>query len=249
MIADSSQIELVREFHCAADIPVRDHFPPRLDRDEVRKLSSLLDEEVAELSKAFSSITVPGSNSSRATLDAIGDICYVAIGAALQLGIPLQELLTLWVTSILSKVGFDTDEPEPLDNAAEKYWQEKGLHGRPVMSLTLRKYGRRSDPILVQDIDSLLPDITHGQSLFKSGLAHHDEATLGQAIAGLVEACFLLACRLGFHLATAFEEIHRSNMTKIAASGVERRADGKILKGPDFSPPDLSSGANSADPS
>lgn len=39
----------------------------------------------------------------------------------------------------------------------------------------------------------------------------------------------------------AFAEVHRSNMSKLGADGkpVRRESDGKILKGPDFTPPDL----------
>lgn len=40
---------------------------------------------------------------------------------------------------------------------------------------------------------------------------------------------------------TAFTEVHRSNMSKLGADGkpVVRESDGKILKGPNYSPPDL----------
>ena len=38
----------------------------------------------------------------------------------------------------------------------------------------------------------------------------------------------------------AFEEVHRSNMSKIDKDGkVRRREDGKIIKGPDYFPPNL----------
>jgi predicted HAD superfamily Cof-like phosphohydrolase len=39
----------------------------------------------------------------------------------------------------------------------------------------------------------------------------------------------------------AFAEVHRSNMSKLGADGkpVVRESDGKILKGPNYTPPDL----------
>ncbi len=39
----------------------------------------------------------------------------------------------------------------------------------------------------------------------------------------------------------AFDEVHRSNMSKLGRDGkpVLRPSDNKVLKGPDFSPPDL----------
>ncbi len=48
---------------------------------------------------------------------------------------------------------------------------------------------------------------------------------------------------LGYHLVkdAAFAEVQRSNMSKLGADGkpVIRPEDGKILKGPNYSPPDL----------
>lgn len=38
----------------------------------------------------------------------------------------------------------------------------------------------------------------------------------------------------------AFAEVHRSNMSKLGADGKPiRRADGKVLKGPNYTPPNL----------
>lgn len=41
---------------------------------------------------------------------------------------------------------------------------------------------------------------------------------------------------------TAFDEVHRSNMSKLGADGkpIVRESDGKILKGPDYFKPDMS---------
>lgn len=40
---------------------------------------------------------------------------------------------------------------------------------------------------------------------------------------------------------TAFEEVHRSNMSKLGEDGkpIRRASDGKVLKGPNYSKPDL----------
>lgn len=51
--------------------------------------------------------------------------------------------------------------------------------------------------------------------------------------AGLVNA-------MGFDGMAAFREVHRSNMSKLGPNGKPvRRKDGKILKGPDYSPADM----------
>lgn len=44
----------------------------------------------------------------------------------------------------------------------------------------------------------------------------------------------------GINLDACFKEVHRSNMSKLGADGKPIfRADGKVLKGPNFTPPDL----------
>ncbi len=41
----------------------------------------------------------------------------------------------------------------------------------------------------------------------------------------------------------AFDEVHRSNMSKLGADGkpIRRPEDGKVMKGPNYAPPDLGS--------
>lgn len=49
-----------------------------------------------------------------------------------------------------------------------------------------------------------------------------------------------LALQFGFDLDGAFHEVHRSNMSKLGEDGKPiKRDDGKVLKGPNFTPPDL----------
>lgn len=45
----------------------------------------------------------------------------------------------------------------------------------------------------------------------------------------------------------AFNEVHRSNMSKLGADGkpIRRESDGKVLKGPDYFQPDLAQFVNS----
>lgn len=64
---------------------------------------------------------------------------------------------------------------------------------------------------------------------------------------GIVDYLYvLLGTALEFGLAhkleEMFDEVHRSNMSKLGADGKPvRREDGKVLKGPNYSPPDLKS--------
>jgi NTP pyrophosphatase (non-canonical NTP hydrolase) len=57
-------------------------------------------------------------------------------------------------------------------------------------------------------------------------------------LADLVFVCYQMAAYLGWDLDEAMGRIFNSNMTKLSADGeVLRRADGKVLKGPNYKPP------------
>ncbi|MGH1377349.1 MAG: phosphoribosyl-ATP diphosphatase [Alphaproteobacteria bacterium] len=47
----------------------------------------------------------------------------------------------------------------------------------------------------------------------------------------------------------AFDEVHRSNMSKLGADGkpIRRESDGKVLKGPDYFKPDIAQFLNNKD--
>lgn len=60
------------------------------------------------------------------------------------------------------------------------------------------------------------------------------------AIGDLIYVLIGLALKVDYDLDGAFREIHRSNMSKLGADGKPiHREDGKILKGPNYTPPDL----------
>ncbi len=57
----------------------------------------------------------------------------------------------------------------------------------------------------------------------------------------LVYVCFQYAENMEWDLEKALHRVHKSNMSKLGLDGKPiRRADGKILKGPDYQPPNLS---------
>lgn len=240
LLLDDRQVELVTEFHVAAGVPIRS-YPPKdgdLEPLERRKLQSLLDQELGELRKALHGEGGPGVNQVLSIADAVGDIAYVCIGAALQLGIDVLTSTSVSADRLGIAIDGQGDEITSLDTLAELYWSARGVRRRPPMSTAARAYRRGTDPQLVDDVDQLLTDLHNGGSSFKSGLSLFDLSKVAVALGDILMCCFVLACRLGFHLGTVFEEIHRSNMTKVSTS-VRRRSDGKILKGREFEPPDL----------
>lgn len=67
-----------------------------------------------------------------------------------------------------------------------------------------------------------------------------DPVEVLDGLTDLVYVAYGAALHCGFDLDAAFAEVHRSNMSKLMPDGtVLRRDDGKVLKGPRFTPPDL----------
>jgi predicted HAD superfamily Cof-like phosphohydrolase len=59
-------------------------------------------------------------------------------------------------------------------------------------------------------------------------------------LADLVYVCFQHAENMEWDLEEALDRVHKSNMSKLGLDGKPiRRADGKVLKGPNYEPPIL----------
>jgi len=59
-------------------------------------------------------------------------------------------------------------------------------------------------------------------------------------LADVLYVTYGAADALGIDLPAVFVEVHRSNLSKVDTDGrVLKRADGKVLKGPGYRPPDL----------
>lgn len=68
----------------------------------------------------------------------------------------------------------------------------------------------------------------------------NDEVAQLDAVCDLVWVLAGFALAKGWLLRSAWEEVVRSNLSKIPEDGVMlRREDGKFLKGPNYTPPDL----------
>jgi predicted HAD superfamily Cof-like phosphohydrolase len=67
-----------------------------------------------------------------------------------------------------------------------------------------------------------------------------DNANELHELADLVFVCFQLAALQGWDLDSALERVFIANMSKLGPDGKPlRRADGKVLKGPLYEPPDM----------
>ena len=75
---------------------------------------------------------------------------------------------------------------------------------------------------------------------FRAAVEDGDIVGVADAIADLLYVVYGAALTFGIPVREVFAEVHRSNMTKLGGDGVPLyREDGKVLKGPNFSPPEL----------
>jgi predicted HAD superfamily Cof-like phosphohydrolase len=74
----------------------------------------------------------------------------------------------------------------------------------------------------------------------KEGVANNDLFNVAKELADILYVVYGYADCLGIDLDVAFAEVHRSNMSKLGPDGKPiYREDGKILKGPNYSPADM----------
>lgn len=67
-------------------------------------------------------------------------------------------------------------------------------------------------------------------------------ANVAKELADLLVVTYGTARTFGIDIDAVFEEVHRSNMSKLGADGKPvYREDGKVLKGPNYSPADIAS--------
>lgn len=72
--------------------------------------------------------------------------------------------------------------------------------------------------------------------------AYHFEPEVNQLkeLADLVYVCYQMAASQDWDLDEAMRRVHESNMSKLGEDGKPiYRADGKVLKGPNYQPPNL----------
>ena len=75
--------------------------------------------------------------------------------------------------------------------------------------------------------------------LFMHGRNHQEHAL--KELADLVYVCYQYAENMNWFLDEALNRVHLSNMSKLDEDGKPiLREDGKVLKGPNYKPPDLS---------
>ena len=109
-----------------------------------------------------------------------------------------------------------------------------------------KKYGLKNDPsrmkrsyqkeLIVEEFKEFL---AADGFLFKHGQNSKEECL--KELADLVYVCYQYAENQNWFLDEALNRVHISNMSKLDEDGKPiYREDGKVLKGPNYKPPDLS---------
>ena len=74
----------------------------------------------------------------------------------------------------------------------------------------------------------------------KDAIKENDIIEVADALTDILVVTYGAGAAFGINLDKCFEEVHRSNMSKLSAEGKPIYNDyGKVLKGPNYSPPDL----------
>ena len=77
-------------------------------------------------------------------------------------------------------------------------------------------------------------------SEFHEAFYFEDECDQLKELADLVYVCFQMAASQDWDLDEAMRRVHKSNMSKLGEDGKPiYRGDGKVLKGPNYAPPNL----------
>lgn len=75
---------------------------------------------------------------------------------------------------------------------------------------------------------------------YNQGEYNNDLENIAKELADIIYIVCGTAVSYGIPLDRVFDEVHRSNLSKLGEDGKPlRREDGKILKGPNYSPPDI----------
>lgn len=199
--------QLVLEFHETYGQPIR--LEPAFDVPERRLRVELILEEASEYYEANK------ANDLIEMADALGDLVYVAYGAAITHGINLD-----------ASFGKGNDSPvRVIRNAMVK------ARAKVRPTPTLKVFTRTA---MARGINAAA--VKYSKEAMNGGSIEGLRSTL----VSIVSSCYSAALSLGINLDEVLAEIQRSNMSKLGEDGKPiYREDGKVLKGPNFFVPDI----------
>ena len=90
--------------------------------------------------------------------------------------------------------------------------------------------------LIVEEVKEFL----EAEQCMTSGFTRNESECLKE-LADVVYVCFQFAACMEWDLDQALSRVHQSNLSKLDDEGKPvLRADGKVMKGPNYQPPDLS---------
>jgi len=147
-------------------------------------------------------------------------------------------------------VGARTADDTPADDARSRASRPAVMAGCPSRAARQVAEFHRAYGLPVRDEPQRAVDaaqVALRQSLIeeevgelRAAAAAGDLIGVADALADIVYVAYGTAHTYGVDLDAVLDEVHASNMTKLGADGAPiRREDGKVLKGPDYRPPDI----------
>jgi predicted HAD superfamily Cof-like phosphohydrolase len=120
-------------------------------------------------------------------------------------------------------------ERSRISHQVEEFHRAYGLEAAEVPTSVSERLAALRQALIDEEIDEL-----------RAAVAGDDVVSIADALADIVYVAYGTARVYGIDLDAVLDEVHASNMTKLGPDGRPiRRADGKVLKGPDFRPPDI----------
>jgi predicted HAD superfamily Cof-like phosphohydrolase len=204
-----SPTQLVLEFHRTYGQPIRTE--PVYDIPEKLLRSELILEEASEIFEAVRARDIIE------VVDGLADLIYVTAGAAITHGIDLD-----------ASFGSTGQSPAEVLKVVHKRQKQK-IRPLPTLNvLTLNMTASGINKVAVS-YDNYVRNTVDG-----------DPDQLRSILTTLMSSCYFASFSIGVNIDEALEEVQRSNMSKLGEDGKPiYRADGKVLKGPNFSQPDI----------
>ena len=115
--------------------------------------------------------------------------------------------------------------------------QAKEFRSKYSIAASISREARaRQKELIVEEFKEFLEA---DSQLFRTGFEYKQDCL--KELADLVYVCYQYAANMHWFLDEALDRVHKSNMSKLDKDGKPiLREDGKVLKGPDYKPPDLS---------
>lgn len=123
-------------------------------------------------------------------------------------------------------------------NPFDQVWEFQESYGLPSSRIPSLPSYRDDEGRNLRDLRKRLLEEEYNEYL--EGEENNDLVEIADALGDIMYIAYGTGITYGLPMDEIFNEIHRSNMSKLGADGKPiRREDGKLLKGPNFSPPDI----------